>query len=121
MIGLLSKFRSNYSALSFNVKSMVTYKIEMNFRTLTLAMYKDSQNNNRIARFYSNTWEKQISTEIVEESPIRLKTFINTSTLIQSGQLKMCIIIDDEIVSEKTFILNKGDQFSGWLELAYVV
>jgi hypothetical protein len=33
-------------------------------------MYKDGQNHNRIERFYSNSWEKEIFTIIDDNLPL---------------------------------------------------
>jgi hypothetical protein len=82
-------------------------------------MFKDGQNHNRIERFYSTSWEKEILTSIDEKLPLKLKAFINTSNLRQLGQARLLIAIDDLPVSEKIFFIDNSEEHSGWLELSY--
>lgn len=119
MVRLLSQLRPGSSGISKKLRSKIKFRIELSFKALAQAMYKDNQNNNRIERFYSNIWEKEVLTIIDENLPLKLKTFINTSNLRQVGQARMFITIDDKPVSEKTFSIGNAEEHSGWLELSY--
>ena len=119
MVKLLSQLRPDSSRISDKFRSKIKFRIELSFKALAQAMYKDNQNNNRIERFYSNIWEKEFLTIIDEKLPIKLKTFINTSNLHQIGQARMFITIDDLPVSDKTFSIRNTEEHSGWLELSY--
>ena len=119
MVRLLSQLRPDSSSISKKLKSKIIFRIELSFKALAQAVYKDNQNNNRIERFYSNIWEKEVMTIIDEKLPLKLKAFINTSNLRQIGQARMFITIDDRPVSEKTFFIGNTEEHSGWLELSY--
>ena len=116
---LLIQLRPDSSRISKKLRSKINFRIEMSFKALAQAMYKDGQNHNRIERFYSNTWEKEISTIIDDKLPLKLKAFIHTSNLRHLGQARMFITIDDLPVSEKTFSIGNTEEHSGWLELSY--
>jgi len=119
MVRLLSQLLPGSSGISKKLGSKIKYRIELSFKALAQAMYKDDQNRNRIERFYSNIWEKEVLITIDEQTPIKLKTFINTSNLHQIGQARMFITVDDLLVSDKTFSIGNTEEHSGWLELSY--
>ena len=90
MVKLLSQLRPQSSGISNQLRSKINFRIELNFKTLAQAMYKDAQNQNRIERFYSNSWEKEFLSILDDKLPIKLKTFINS-------KLKIEIILDGGI------------------------
>jgi hypothetical protein len=119
MPGLISHLRPSSSRISKKLRSKINFRIELNFKALSQAMYKDGQNNNRIERFYSTSWEKEVLAIIDEKLPLKLKAFINTSNLRQLGQARLVIAVDDLPVSEKIFFIGNTEEHSGWLELSY--
>ncbi len=119
MVRLLSQLRPDSSRISKKLRSKINFRIELSFKALAQAMYKDEQNHNRIERFYSNCWEKEILAMIDEKLPLKLKAFINTSNLRHLGQARLFITIDDLPVSEKTFFIGNTEEHSGWLELSF--
>jgi len=118
MVRLLSQLRPS-SSISKKLRTKIKFRIELNFKALAQAMYKDDQNHNRIERFYSTCWEKEVMAIIDEKLPLKLKAFINTSNLRQLGQARLVIAIDDLPVSEKIFSIGNSEEHSGWLELSY--
>jgi len=119
MVKLLSQLRPHSLGTSNKLRSKIKFRIELNFKALAQAMYKDDQNQSRIERFYSNSWEKEFLSIIDDKLPIKLKAFINTSNLRQPGQARLLIAIDGLPVSEKIFSIGNSEEYSGWLELSY--
>lgn len=117
-------FRSSFiksSRAAVNLRFRIHYRIELSFKTLAQAMYKDDQMHNRIERFYDNIWEKIVYSSKDEQQSIHLKAFINTSNLRQVGEAKLLISIDDQTVSEQIFFIEKSElEYAGWLELVYI-
>lgn len=116
-------FRSSFiksSRVAVNLRFRIHYRIELSFKTLAQAMYKDDQMHNRIERFYDNIWEKIVYGSKEEQQELNLKAFINISNLQHVGEAKLLISIEDQTVSEQIFFIEKSElEYAGWLELVY--
>jgi hypothetical protein len=121
MVNLRSIFVKSSSKFSNKLKTKITYRVDLSLSILAVVMYKDSNNNNRVERFYSNSWTKEVFVLLEESLELKLKAFINTSTLNLSepGVLTLFISVDDEPVSTRSFeIVRESDQ-SKWHEIIY--
>jgi hypothetical protein len=123
MVRLLSKLNPFSSGLPKKLKSKISYRVELNFRLLALAMYTDENKGDRIARFYSNSWYKEVLVSLDANNTLKLKTFINTAclNLSEPGLVRLLIAIDDKTVAERSFEVVKAAEHSGWYEIVYTL
>jgi hypothetical protein len=118
MLKIISKLLPQSTRSSLSLKIKVLYSIDLNFKSSGQALY--TANQNHIERFFSNRWEKEIFVSTEESLPLKFKTFINTSNLHHLGLVHMSIYVDDKIVSDKTFTIERHEfEYTGWLELTY--
>jgi len=120
MLNIISKLSSQSARSSLSLKTKVLYSIDLNFKSFGQVLYTCDKDYNRINRFNSELWKMEVFLPLEHVLPLKFKTFINTANLHEKGLVHMTIQVDDKLVSDQTFTIDKQEvQYTGWLELNY--
>jgi len=120
MLKIISKLVPQSARASLSLKTRVSYSIDLNFKSFGQVIYSCDKDYKRIDRFYSKLWKIEILVPFEDVLPLKLKTFISTANLHEEGLVHMTIQVDDKLVSDQTFAIEKHEfEYTGWLELTY--
>lgn len=118
MESLFSQLIPSFFRKNTELETKIGYKVELNFKSTTQVIYS-KKNQSQIEKFNSDFWEKEVLVTTEHSKIIRLRAFINTSNLHHSGEAKLSIFIENNLVSEKIFSIDFHQDYSGWLELTH--
>ncbi len=92
-------------------------KAELSFRTVAQVAYKDDNGNNKIIRFFNDSWKKEVVSLSGKLEDIGFKIFVHTPNLLKQESVTLSVTKDGEVLQENNFKINKGKNFAGWFEL----
>lgn len=91
--------------------------VALSFRTVAQVSYLDENGNTKIARFFSDSWRKEVINLQGNSQGLRFKIFVHTPNLIKKESVKLSIFKGDETIISQTFNLDTASNFAGWFEL----
>lgn len=118
MESLFSKLIASFFRKTIELKTIIRYKVELNFKSTTQVIYT-KENQSQLEKFNSDFWEREVSVTTENSKTIKLKAFINTSNLNYAGEARLSILVEDNLASEKNFSIDFHQDHSGWLELTH--
>lgn len=117
----MGKIWNKFFVKKFNVQQnniVFKLKAELSFRTVAQVAYKDENGNNKIIRFFNDTWTKEILSLSGKPEDIHFKIFVHSPKLLKNEKVTLSIASAGEIILANDFKIDKGKDYAGWFELS---
>jgi hypothetical protein len=92
-------------------------RAELSFCTIAQVSYIAEDGLVKIARFFSDSWTKEVLSISGEVAELQFKAFVNPFNLTKNETLKLSVSVKGEVLLEKIFSIEKDSENSTWLEL----